>query len=894
MKLSATEMAQMGRLLDEALPLGEAERRAWLERLPEEHRALTEALRSALLPGVAEALKAEALSGLPELELPPDGCGVGGLQAGTRIGPYELLRPLGMGGMAEVWLARRADGAFKREVALKLPRQAPLQEALSQRFARECEILASLEHPLIARLYDAGIGKGGQPYLAMEYVRGEALTTRCDQQGLGVRARVQLFLQILEAVQFAHDKQIIHRDLKPSNILVTDSGQVRLLDFGIAKLLADGTGGSAQLTGLYGRALTPDYASPELLRGDDPLDVRSDLYSLGVVLYELLSGTRPHRLRTAAAMGLMDRAADALEPQPPSTRIEPQAAQARAASQAVLQRALHGDLDAIVLKALARDPVQRYQSALGFAQDLQLYLQGKPIRALPARVGDRVRKFARRNRVPVVIGALALLVVLASIGYELHRDRIMRVTVTAAADAAFAPPEHSIAVLPFVNLSADKEQEYFSDGLTEELMNSLASIEGLQVAGRTSSFYFKGKDVELGTVARKLDVGAVLEGSVRRSAQTIRVTAQLTNAVTGFRLWSKTYDRDLGDVLKLQTEIATDVAESLKVTLLKDVAAKVELGGTRNPAAFDAYLRGRKGLEQNEAESYLDAISAYTEATHLDPHYAQAFAERSLTYTFYAQQFATGSAIREDLDKASKDAHQALALAPDLAAGQLALAQFLNVTLQFAQAREAYERARILAPGNALLLRESGRFAVTMGQTEPGLAALRRAVVLDPMDPRNHFGLGYGLYHSRQYREAIAAQTNAISVDADFETAYGQRGLSYYGLGDLEHARTSCEAKPGFWVSQWCLAVTDEKLGRHADAEAELKKMQTTLGDAAAFQYATIYAQWGNTSKALDWLDTARRLSDPGLVTLKTEPLLDPLRGQPRFQAMVRELKFPD
>ena len=248
----------------------------------------------------------------------------------------------------------------------------------------------------------------------------------------------------------------------------------------------------------------------------------------------------------------------------------------------------------------------------------------------------------------------------------------------SAPPTAFNPPPHSIAVLPFVNLSGDKEQEYFSDGLTEELLNSLAEINELQVAARTSSFSFK-EHPDIATVAHKLNVGAVLEGSVRRSAHTIRITAQLINAVTGFHVWSKTYDRDLGDVLKLQTEIATAVASALKVTLLGDVAAKVELGGTHDPAAFDAYLRGAKAFSSiHDAKDLPIAIAAYADAIRLDPHYALALVGRSVALTSYAAELATAAAVRDGFDKARADARQALALAPDLAQAHLALAQRLG------------------------------------------------------------------------------------------------------------------------------------------------------------------------------------------------------------------------
>src|SRR6267142_567536 len=306
-----------------------------------------------------------------------------------------------------------------------------------------------------------------------------------------------------------------------------------------------------------------------------------------------------------------------------------------------------------------------------------------------------------------------------ALGYLVANRRVLSKRGAEVAPAtAFKPPPHSLAVLPFVNLSGDTSQDYFSDGLTEELLNSLAQINELQVAARTSSFSFK-EHPDIATVAHKLNVGAVLEGSVRRSANTIRISAQLINAVTGFHLWSKTYDRDIGDVLKLQTEIATAVAGALKVTLLGDVAAKVELGGTRNPAAFDAYLRGAKASSsRRDTKDLPAAIAADTEAIRLDPHYALAFAARSIAFS--AEEAETAAAMHEDYDKAQADARQALILAPDLAQAHLALAFISENTLNFTQANDEYERALALAPGNAEVLRLSGRFAAWMGHFDAG------------------------------------------------------------------------------------------------------------------------------------------------------------------------------
>jgi serine/threonine protein kinase len=437
-------MALMSRLLDEALPLDLAGRRVWLDTLSPEYGEISQYLRDALLPGDSSAAKLESLATLPKLgAAAPDGSVIArGLQSGARVGPYELIRLLGAGGMAEVWLARRADGAFNREVALKLPMLTNLRADLEQRFARERDILASLEHPLIARLYDAGIDPAGLPYLSMEYVPGRPLTDWCDAHRLEIAARVALFLQVVEAVQYAHEREVVHRDIKPSNVLVTEAGQVRLLDFGVAQLL-EADAQATQLTNVYGRAVTPDYASPELLRGE-PIDVRSDVYSLGVLLYEVLTGVRPYRLKNAASIGMLEQAVTTVEVKNPSTQ-DPNASAARATTPEKFTRQLRGDLDAIALKALAKEPAKRYPSAAALAQDLRHHLDGKLVGALPARFTDRLRKFVQRNR--AVLGATLTTVVamLVAVGFllwgplhpasEIWRDPLAETKFTRLTDS---------------------------------------------------------------------------------------------------------------------------------------------------------------------------------------------------------------------------------------------------------------------------------------------------------------------------------------------------------------------------------------------------------------------------------------------------------------------------
>jgi serine/threonine protein kinase/Tol biopolymer transport system component len=455
MTLSIAQMAAMSRLLDEALPLDAAGRRAWLDALPAEHLELAQTLREALLPDQAQAVGLEPLSpeSMAAFADPSGAARASRLNPGGRVGPYELIKPLGSGGMAEVWLARRADGAFRREVALKLPMLNQLRGDLEARFARERDILASLEHPNIARFYDAGVDPNAAPYLAMEYVQGQPLTGWCDAHRLNVTARLELFMQVLEALQYAHNKQVIHRDLKASNILVTESGQVRLLDFGVAKLLEADESDSAPLTSVYGRALTPDYASPELLHGE-LIDARSDIYSLGVLLYEMLTGLRPYNLSRAASIGALEQAIAAVEVKNPSAQQEADASAARSTTPEKLARELRGDLDAIVLKALAKRPLQRYQSVAALAQDLRRYLDRKPIEALPARFTDRLAKYLRRNKAMVAVSATALIAILASVAFMTWgpgrqagggvRDPLAEAKVTRLTD--FAGTEQAAAI----------------------------------------------------------------------------------------------------------------------------------------------------------------------------------------------------------------------------------------------------------------------------------------------------------------------------------------------------------------------------------------------------------------------------------------------------------------
>lgn len=408
------------RALDEALDQPAAERLAWLERQGTLAPPVLQAVRE-LLARHAAVETGDFMVTLPPLQGAPPPVAADGPAPGDSVGPWVLLRELGRGGMGSVWLAERADGALKRRVALKLPHLS-WARGLAERMARERDILASLEHPHIARLYDAGVDAVGRPWLALEVVQGQAIDEHARHQALDVKQRLQLLLQVCEAVAYAHSRLVIHRDLKPGNILVGDDGQVRLLDFGIAKLL-DGTserGSETALTAAAGRALTLDYASPEQVRGE-PLGTASDVYSLGVVAYELLSGARPYRPRRSSAAALED----AIE------RDDAPAA-SRACTDAARARVLRGDLDAILAKALRKQPAERYASVDALAQDLRRYLAHEPVQAQPDRLAYVLAKFLRRHAAvtAAVVAATASLAV--GLGVALSQAEVAREAATQA------------------------------------------------------------------------------------------------------------------------------------------------------------------------------------------------------------------------------------------------------------------------------------------------------------------------------------------------------------------------------------------------------------------------------------------------------------------------------
>jgi adenylate cyclase len=461
-----------------------------------------------------------------------------------------------------------------------------------------------------------------------------------------------------------------------------------------------------------------------------------------------------------------------------------------------------------------------------------------------------------------------------------------------ATPTVLVPPVHSVAVLPFVNMSGDPKQDYFSDGMSEELLNSLTQVRDLHVAARTSSFGFKGSNAKIGEIARQLNVGAVLEGSVRKDGNRVRITTQLIDASTGFHLWSQTYDRNLKSILSLQTEIATAVTNALQATLLADATTAIELGGTRSPEALDAYLRGQKFWGAvSDKQALRGWVADFDEAIRIDPAFAKAYVSKSYCLTQLARGFSGGVAQRT-FELAQAAARKALSLAPELGEAHSALAVALAFSFDLTQAQGAIEQALARAPGDARVLSDAAWFMAEIGETQRAIAMARRAVELDPLNPLANAMLGWVLaFGAHRYREGIAVYDHALSIKPDLGDVRGSRGIVYMMLGENEQVLKTCTS--GTTPELVCRALVYHRLNRPADAKAALDALMARDGTDDSYQYAQIYSDWGDTRRGLEWLAIAYRLRDPGMLGMKTDPLLDPLRKEQEFQEIERKMKFP-
>ncbi|MDP9100052.1 MAG: FlgO family outer membrane protein [Verrucomicrobiota bacterium] len=672
---------------------------------------------------------------------------------GSRIGAYRIDREIGRGGMGAVYLAERADGEFQKKVAIKLLKRGTDTDEVLRRFRVERQILARLEHPNIARLLDAGTSPEGLPFLVMEYVPGEPITYFCRTKALTIVNRLRLFLKVCKAVEFAHERHVIHRDLKPTNILVTADGEPKLLDFGIAKLVGPGDDLNERTLTSQQR-FTPGCASPEQALGK-PVTPASDVYALGALLYELLTEQNPHRFEsTDHSPQEFARVIAEEEPQRPSQIVtDPR-----------LRRSLRGDIENIVLVALRKEPARRYASVAELEADVEHYLAARPIKARPNAIGYRTRRFFVRKK--ALIGGAALLATLGiALGLIISRySNAVRGQYLAAGTS-----EKSVAVLPFDPSDGDQMTSRIAKALQEEVLSDLAKVAELRVISRESVMsYTPAPTRDIREIARALNVSHVVEGSVRREGNKLHVAARLIDARNDASVWSETYDRDIGNVLVLENEIAKTIARRLRAEMSLSERAAIDEIPTTDAVAYDLYSQARElsrdVSDQNHSRKNLpEAVRLLNEAIARDPNFLLAYCDLARAHNnIYLQGI---DHTPERLKLANAAIQEALALRPESGEAHLVLADYYYHGLRnYDRALAELEQARRHLPNDPRLYAYLGYIKRKQGRWAESNRALEKSVELDPRNFLTIHQLALSYEYERRYADVLRMYERALAV----------------------------------------------------------------------------------------------------------------------------------
>jgi serine/threonine protein kinase/tetratricopeptide (TPR) repeat protein len=702
--------------------------------------------------------------------------------AKRRVGAYEIVRELGRGGMGAVYLAERADGAFEKQVAIKILKRGTDTDEVLQRFASERHILARLDHPNIARLLDAGTTDDGLPYFVMEYVAGAPVTQFVREHQFSVEQTIAVFLKICAAVEVAHRNRVIHRDLKPSNILVNAEGEPKLLDFGIAKLLTPG-GDGAEMTATGQERLTPICASPEQTDGRAVTE-SSDVYALGALLYEMLSGQKPHKFSTAnPSREEIARVVREQVPPPPSAVVPAGSA-----------RLLRGSLDAIVMKALRKNPAMRYPSVAALTADIRRHNDNQPVLA------PTFRRFSRR----AVVAGVGLLFVggfLLAVWQRQNRVPAAAPSPSVKEQPAAADLRKSIAVLPFDNFGNDEAPSYFADGVQDNILTDLGKVGGLKVISRSGVAGYRGKTRNVKEIGRELGVGSILEGSVQISGDRVRINAQLIDTATDSQIWADHYDRKIEDIFALQSELAQTIVAQLKTTLSSGERAAISKRPTEDLRAYDFYLRARAALNNargpGATQAWLETVKMTESALALDPKFTLAYCLLSQAHV-YLYRFGEERA-EQHLAAAKRAVDEALRLEPNARETRLSLARYLYHGLSDNRAtHEQLAAMRSAGPHEVEFYTLAGLVERRLGLWEEAIRDSEKAEELDPQNPRLPANLADTLISLRRYADAERVVNAAIHRLPPQSTAglwLLKKDLEL-ARGDVEAAQRALEAIP--------------------------------------------------------------------------------------------------
>jgi serine/threonine protein kinase/tetratricopeptide (TPR) repeat protein len=739
---------------------------------------------------------------------------------GTALaGRYTIERELGRGGMARVYLAD--DPKHVRKVAIKV--LSPELGALlgPARFAHEIRIAAALNHPHILPLFDSGrlqtsADDDGLLFYVMPYVRGGSLRQRLSHEGrLAIDEAISLIHQVASALDHAHAHGLIHRDIKPENILLHE-GEAMVTDFGIA--LAGETAKEERLTETGLMLGTPEYMSPEQAAGERALDARSDVYSLGCVLYELLAGVPPHASTTARSV----IARRLTEPAPHVRRVRPNVPAA---------------VDDALARALAPDPADRFPSAAAFADAL-------------------------------------------------------------AGRAAPSPRVPSIAVLPFDNLSADPENEFFADGITEDVTAQLSKIRSLKVISRSTVMRFKHREQSLREIGVALDVTTLLEGSVRRAGNRVRVVAQLIDAESDRHLWAETYDRDLTDIFAIQSDVALQIAAALKAELTHEERTRIRQEPTDDVQAYQLFLLGRRCLSRWTQEGVDQGLRYLEQAIERDPNYALAYATIAFTYTDIGLGVAGALPPEEAFRRAKAAVARGLEIDSDLAEGHAVLG-YLKIACDYdwVGAEEELERAIELNPNSGEAYDYYGLMLSALERYDEALVMQRRAHELDPL---THRGVDIATTHLRagQYDDGLRTIARVLDDDPHFALGHATLGWAYLlkgmpdqGITELQRA-LSLSPDSSMYLAQ--LGQAYAQVGRTDEAREVLRRLEELSRQryVSPYHMAYVHVGLGENDRAMDWLERAYEERAGALFGVKGSFLFTSLRGHPRFQALLRKMNL--